>query len=74
MKCKIPISLINPDYDNIYTLKKFSDRLGVNSKIWHFVTGDIDDIYNTAKSSYMVSALQDENEPGGFLQVALFYC
>ena len=63
---------INPDYDNIFTLKKFSDRLGVNSKIWHFVTGDIDEIYNTAKSSYMVSALQDENEPGGFLHSGTF--
>ena len=63
---------INPDYDNVLTLKKFSDRLEVNSKIWHFVTGDIDDIYNTAKSSYMVSALKDDSEPGGFLHSGTF--
>ena len=63
---------VNPDYDNVSTLKKYSDRLDVDSKVWHFVTGEIDDIYNTAKLSYMVSALKDENEPGGFLHSGTF--
>lgn len=71
-KVKYLSHTINPDYDNILILKKFSERLGVNSKVWHFVTGDIDDIYNTAKSSYMVSALKDDNEPGGFLHSGTF--
>ena len=71
-KVKYLSHTVNPDYDNVSTLKKFSDRLDVDSKIWHFVTGDIEDIYNTAKLSYMVSALKDDNEPGGFLHSGTF--
>ncbi|MEL0009423.1 MAG: SCO family protein [Flammeovirgaceae bacterium] len=71
-KVKYLSHTINPEYDNVKILKNFSERLNVDSKIWHFVTGDIDDIYKTAKSSYMVSALKDENEPGGFLHSGTF--
>ena len=51
----------------IQTYFEDSDRLNINSNIWHFVTGDINQIYMIAKNSYMVTAIEDENEPGGFL-------
>ena len=63
---------INPEYDNTKTLKKYAERLGVSSDRWHFVTGEIEDIYEIAKDSYMISALEDENEPGGFLHSGTF--
>ena len=63
---------INPEYDNIKTLNKYAQSLNVNSETWHFVTGEIEDIYKIAKDSYMVSALEDENEPGGFLHSGTF--
>lgn len=63
---------INPEYDNTKTLKKYAERLGVSSDRWHFVTGEIEDIYKIAKDSYMISALEDENEPGGFLHSGTF--
>ena len=63
---------INPEYDNTKILKKYAERLGVSSDRWHFVTGEIEDIYKIAKDSYMISALEDENEPGGFLHSGTF--
>ena len=63
---------INPIYDNVERLKSYSKKLDVNSNIWHFVTGDIENIYDLAKKSYMVSALEDSNEPGGFLHSGTF--
>jgi len=63
---------INPEYDNSKILKKYAQKLGVSSERWHFVTGELEDIYKIAKDSYMVSALEDENEPGGFLHSGTF--
>ena len=63
---------INPEYDNVKVLRNYSDRLNINSNIWHFVTGDINQIYMIAKNSYMVTAIEDENEPGGFLHSGAF--
>ncbi len=63
---------INPQYDNVNVLSEYSDRLNVTSDKWHFVTGDIDEIYSIAMNSYMVTAIEDENEPGGFLHSGAF--
>ena len=63
---------VNPEYDNVDILNKYSKNLGVNSKKWHFVTGDIEYIHETAKKSYMVTAMADSSEPGGFLHSGTF--
>ena len=56
---------VNPEYDNVDILNKYSKPC-VNSKKWHFVTGDIEYIYETAKKSCMVTAMADSLEPGDF--------
>ena len=63
---------VNPEYDNVDILNKYSKNLCVNSKKWHFVTGDIEYIHETAKKSYMVTAMADSLEPGGFLHSGTF--
>ena len=63
---------INPAYDNVKRLSEYSRNLGVNSKKWHFVTGDLDYIHEIAKKSYMVTAMEDSSEPGGFLHSGTF--
>ena len=37
---------IDPKYDTVALLKDFSEKLGVSSDKWHFVTGDQDEIYD----------------------------
>lgn len=63
---------INPEYDKVDILNQYSKNLGVNSNKWHFVTGDISYIHDIAKKSYMVTAMEDSNEPGGFLHSGTF--
>ena len=71
-KVKFLSHTINPSYDNVDKLHSYSKKLGIDNKIWHFVTGDIEKIYEIAKNSYMVTALEDSDEPGGFLHSGTF--
>lgn len=63
---------IDPDYDTVALLHDFAERLGVSSKKWHFVTGPKEYIYEIGQNSYMVTAMEDDNEPGGYLHSGAF--
>ncbi|MEQ9286804.1 MAG: SCO family protein [Cyclobacteriaceae bacterium] len=63
---------IDPSYDNVEILKKYSERLGVKSSKWHFVTGNEDDIFTIGEKSYMVTAGADESAPGGYIHSGAF--
>jgi protein SCO1/2 len=62
---------IDPKHDTVAVLRDYADRLQVSSDKWHFVTGEKDSIYSIA-SQYMVSAMEDEAEPGGFVHSGAF--
>lgn len=63
---------IDPKYDTVALLKDYAERLGVSSDKWHFVTGDKEDIYDMGLKSYMVTAMEDETSPGGFIHSGAF--
>ena len=63
---------IDPEHDTVAVLKEFSDRLGVESDKWHFVTGKKADIFKQGQTSYMVTAMEDASEPGGFIHSGAF--
>jgi protein SCO1 len=63
---------IDPEYDTVGLLKDFADRLGVESRKWHFVTGEKEQIYNIAQTSYFATALEDKSEPDGFIHSGAF--
>ncbi|MFP4089740.1 MAG: SCO family protein [Cyclobacteriaceae bacterium] len=63
---------IDPEYDTVALLHDYAERLGVSSDTWHFVTGDKEAIYDIGLSSYMVTAMEDEEEPGGFIHSGAF--
>jgi len=56
---------IDTKYDTPAVLKKFADKLDIDSKRWHLVTGLRDDIYGIAKQ-YFIAAAEDPNSPGGY--------
>ncbi|MBX0332222.1 SCO family protein [Pontibacter sp. HSC-14F20] len=62
---------IDPKHDTVAVLRDYADRLQVNSDKWQFVTGEKDSIYSIALQ-YMVSAMEDEEEPGGFVHSGAF--
>jgi len=63
---------IDPEHDTVAVLKEFADRLEIESEKWHFVTGEKEDIYEIGQTNYMVSAVEDPTEPGGFIHSGAF--
>lgn len=62
---------IDPKHDTVAVLRDYANRLEVSSDKWHFVTGEKDSVYSIAMQ-YMVTALEDEAEPGGFVHSGAF--
>jgi len=58
---------IDPEHDSVAVLKNFAERLGADSKQWHFLTGNRDSIYELATHGYYTTALPDSTEPGGYV-------
>jgi protein SCO1 len=63
---------IDPEYDTVGLLHDFAERLGVSSHKWHFVTGNKEDIYKIAQTSYFSTAMEDKSEPDGFIHSGAF--
>jgi len=63
---------IDPEWDTVALLHDFAERLGVESKRWHFVTGVKDSIYKIAQTSYFATAMEDRTEPDGFIHSGAF--
>jgi protein SCO1 len=63
---------IDPEHDSVAVLKDYAERLGVDHDKWHFVTGNMDDIYGIAEKGYFTRASLDATLPGGFLHSGAF--
>ena len=57
---------IDPARDSISVLKRYADKLNLNSNKWHFLTGNKDSIYAIA-DHYLESAKEDKDAAGGFI-------
>lgn len=63
---------IDPEYDTVALLKDFAEKLDVEAPKWNFVTGEKEAIYELGQKGYMVTAMEDENEAGGYLHSGAF--
>lgn len=54
-------------YDKPSVLKKYSEKLGVDTKKWEFVYGPKEDIYNLAEKSYLTVVAEDNTAPDGYM-------
>ena len=62
---------VNPKHDTSEVLLVYSKQYGAIKNKWHFLTGSKKEIYDLAKSSYLVSAMEDDGTPEGFLHSEL---
>ncbi|MGI9536309.1 MAG: SCO family protein [Desulfocapsaceae bacterium] len=62
---------IDPEHDTVEVLNDFGARLGIEADSWHLVTGDKEEIYDTAYR-YGLAAMEDENAAGGFIHSGSF--
>jgi protein SCO1/2 len=63
---------IDPEHDTVALLKDYSERLGASGNKWHFVTGEMEQIYRIAQKGYFVTTAVDNTVPGGFLHSGAF--
>ena len=65
---------IDPEHDTVAYLKDYSEKIGVmDNKVWHFVTGNKDEIYEMGSAAgYMVPVGEDGAAPGGFIHSGAF--
>jgi len=58
---------VNPMHDTVEVLNSYSKVYGAKKNKWHFLTGNKKQIYELAKTSYLVNAFEDDGTPEGFL-------
>lgn len=58
---------IDPEYDTPEILKSYSEKNHANNKVWNFVTGDRDEIYDICENYYMAYAKKDSLAEGGYV-------
>jgi protein SCO1/2 len=63
---------IDPDHDTPKVLKEYSELLEVKSKNWHFLTGDITDIYDLSNSGFNIFSSINPDVAGGFEHQGFF--
>ncbi len=62
---------INPAHDSVPVLKEYAESIQVSSDMWHFVTGEKQEIYEIGQNSYQVKTIKDETA-GGFMHSGAF--
>jgi protein SCO1/2 len=62
---------IDPERDSVGKLRKYADKLGVETAKWHLLTGNKDSIYSLA-DKFLVSAAEDPDAPGGHIHSGNF--
>lgn len=63
---------INPQNDTPEVLKEHAKSLGITSKNWNFLTGDLDYIMNLSNKGFNIYAGQNSKVAGGFEHSGLF--
>ncbi len=63
---------VNPLHDTVAVLSNYADTYGAKTNKWHLLTGNKKQIYDLAKTSYLVNAFEDDGSPEGFLHSELF--
>lgn len=58
---------VDPKRDSVERLKKYAVDNGLDTKNWHLLTGDAEEIYALGMEGYSLSAMEDESAEGGFL-------
>jgi protein SCO1/2 len=62
---------VNPLHDTVEVLNIYGTVYGAKKNKWHFLTGNKQQIYDLAKTSYLVNALEEDGSPEGFLHSEL---
>jgi protein SCO1/2 len=63
---------VNPAHDSVAVLNGYAQSYGALKHKWHFLTGNKKKIYDMARHSYLINALEEDGSEEGFLHSELF--
>jgi protein SCO1/2 len=63
---------VNPENDSVPVLKSYSEMIHANNSMWNFVSGDKKQLYDMARYSYLVNAMEGNGGPDDFIHSELF--
>ncbi len=63
---------VNPAHDTPTVLKAYANEQGADLSKWTFLTGDQAQIFELGFEGYLLSTMEDEAAPGGFLHSSMF--
>lgn len=58
---------VNPEHDNVQVLSEYSKKYRAKQNKWFFVTGDKKQIYDLARNSYFITAMQGNGGADDFI-------
>lgn len=69
---KILSHTVDPEDDSVPVLKAYSNMIHADNGMWTFVTGDKKQLYDMARYSYLVNAVQGDGGKDDFIHSELF--
>lgn len=63
---------VDPEHDSVSALKAYSQMVHADTKVWNFVTGDKKELYDMARKSYLLNAVEGDGGPDDFIHSELF--
>lgn len=63
---------VNPEADSVPVLARYAEDYKAIKGKWHLLTGDKKQIYDLARSGYLVNALEGDGGPDDFIHTELF--
>ncbi|MBA3971087.1 MAG: SCO family protein [Bacteroidetes bacterium] len=63
---------VDPENDSVPVLKAYSKMVHADSTTWNFVTGDKKELYDMARYSYLLNAMEGDGGPEDFIHSELF--
>ena len=63
---------VDPENDSVPVLKAYAEMIHADTKMWNFVTGDKKQLYDMARYSYLVNAMEGDGGPDDFIHSELF--
>ena len=63
---------VDPENDSVPVLKAYSKMVHADSTTWNFVTGDKKELYDMARYSYLLNAMEGDGGPDDFIHSELF--
>jgi protein SCO1/2 len=63
---------VDPEHDSVPVLRSYADMVHANTNTWNFVTGDKKELYEMARESYLINALEGDGGPDDFIHSEFF--